>query len=101
MSCDRVSLFVNVTLCPTLIDTVDGLTAEFVPIAIVAPTVPTEPVEPTTTDPPPDDDGDVDEPPHAAAVTRTATVKVCAARIRMPKVTVSSRVSVRKTSARC
>jgi len=46
-------------------------------------------------------DGEVDEPPQAAAVTRTATVKVCAARIRVPRVTVSSRVFVRKTSARC
>jgi hypothetical protein len=91
MSCDRVSLFVNVTLCPTLIVTVDGLTAEVVPIVIVAATVPTEPVEPTTTAPPPDD-GEVGEPPHAAAVTRSATVKVCAARIRVPQVTVSSRV---------
>jgi hypothetical protein len=61
---------VKVTLCPTPIVTWDGLTAPFEPIVIVAPTVPTAPVDPTTTEPPPPPPpGEVGElPPHADAV---------------------------------
>ena len=45
MSCERVSPFVNVTLCPTAIFTWEDVTAPFAPIVIVAPTAPTEPVD--------------------------------------------------------
>src|SRR3954466_16042961 len=90
MSCDRESLLTNVTLWPTFMVTCDGLTVEFAPIVIVAPTAATDPVDPTTTDPPPPPPaGDVGElPPHAARPTNAPTHARCIARIRFPKITV-------------
>jgi hypothetical protein len=54
---------------------------------IVAPIVPTDPVDCTTTDPPPPPPGDVGElPPHAVVTINAAML--AAAKIRVPKVTV-------------
>ena len=80
-----------VTLCPTATVTWEGLTAPFAPIVIVAPTAPTDPVDRTTTDVPPPDGLDGELPPQAAVIAITApTTVICATRIRLPKVTVSS-----------
>ena len=47
MSCERPSLFTNRTLCPAEIVTDDGFTAPFA-MVMVAPMVPTDPVDETT-----------------------------------------------------
>jgi hypothetical protein len=58
-------------------------------MVIVAPTVPTEFVDCTTTDPPPPPPGEVGElPPHAVITINAAML--AAARIRLPRVTVHS-----------
>jgi hypothetical protein len=65
----------------------------FAPIVTVAPTAPTDPVDFTfTEDPPPPPlppPGEVGElPPHADITINAAMLAACAARIRLPKITV-------------
>jgi hypothetical protein len=72
ISCDFESLFVSVTDCPTVIDTLFGLTPAPV-IVIVAPTGPGPELDP----PPPPPLGAVgDEPPQAAITPATITAVI-------------------------
>ena len=81
MSCTRLSLLTNVTLWPTVMVTVAGLTAPLLPMVIVAPLGPALPL------PLPPPDGDVGElllpPPHPArAIAAPAATMNAAVRVR-------------------
>jgi hypothetical protein len=90
MSCTRESLLTNVTLCPAVIVTDDGVAAPFEPMVMVAPTGPGLPVTGAVGDD--GDDGDDGEllPPHAAATTSAAIAIPSAIAIRFPSVTRAS-----------
>jgi hypothetical protein len=100
MSCTRESLLMNVTLCPTLMVTWEGLTAPLVPIVIVAPLGPGAPLLP---------EGAVGEllPPHAVIMASVPAATVDPESIRIRRVKKSSELKrgkarvFRKTFARC
>ena len=72
ISCGRVSLLTKVTLCPTVIETCEGLTPAAVMVT-VAPLGPVAPVdgEMTWVDPV----GELDPPPHETSAAAVAAVK--------------------------